>query len=106
MSKRYFKGLRECPTCKSETTKVWTVPHENWTGKCKAFVCENCEDPENPNRWRATVEGMGNLGMYLATDSDTGGGVYYGYNHGLDAFVENRGHYNQLVKEKGLRNVG
>lgn len=41
----------------------------------------------------------------ILSDSDTGG-IYSGYNMGLDAVVENRGHYKRLAKEKGLREAG
>ncbi len=41
---------------------------------------------------------------YLITDGDTG--IYSGYNIGLDAHVENRGHYRKLIKEQGLREAG
>jgi len=42
---------------------------------------------------------------YLLTDADTGT-LYSGYNVGLDAVVENRGHYNRLIKEKNVIAVG
>lgn len=42
--------------------------------------------------------------LAVVTDSQTKG--YAGYNHGLDAIVENRGDWKRLAKEQGLTNVG
>jgi hypothetical protein len=42
--------------------------------------------------------------LYTPADSDTAG--FAGYNNGLDTVVKNRGHWNELVKEQGLRPVG
>jgi hypothetical protein len=86
--------MRSKDVMKKSSPFSW-INHED-----KTALCQKCAHKRIDTRASKQSD------SYIILDSDTGGGLYSGYNVGLDADVRDRAHYKKLVKEKGVVEVG
>lgn len=64
-------------------------------GKNITYICNECRASEK----------LSTTPYNVLTITDSDGGIYSGYNVGLDAVVKNRGHYKELKQSQGVHNA-